>query len=135
MKKSGRVQNIIVDDVDECSDAFARLLCKNQISYVHVDNEFHCLDKVLRFYDRKNVYELNCGLQDASIIDSISVMTAKKIEDLDDLFLSSESYSCEEVNREPKAKRIVYTKRMFKQSSKMINDKIRNNRCINKFGR
>ena len=57
-KKQGRVRNFIVQDVDLFLDVFERVLCREQISYVHVDNEIHCMDKIFRFYDLKQFEEL-----------------------------------------------------------------------------
>lgn len=51
-KKQRRVYNYVVSDVLMVSDVFETMLCQKGISYVHVDNEFHCFDKILRFLDR-----------------------------------------------------------------------------------
>ena len=46
-----RVQNFIVSDLEKFEDALAICLIRNQIDYVQIDNEFHFLDKIYRFYE------------------------------------------------------------------------------------
>ena len=56
--KQGIVRNYVVTDREKFCDAMARTLCKMQISYVQIDNEFHFNDKIYRFYNFGEVIEL-----------------------------------------------------------------------------
>ena len=46
-----RVRNIIVSDVEIFEEELIKELIKNEISYVQIENEFHFLDHIYRFYD------------------------------------------------------------------------------------
>lgn len=48
---SKRVKNIIVSQIDEFKEVLATNLTKNNIQYLQIDNEFHYLNKIFRFYD------------------------------------------------------------------------------------
>ena len=54
MKKSkGRVRNILVSDLETFKEFLIKSLIRNGIEYVNIDNEFHFMDKIYRFYDVK----------------------------------------------------------------------------------
>ena len=58
-KSKGRVRNYVVSNKDMFCDYLARALCKMQIGYVQVDNEFHFNDRIYRFYNFDECLELN----------------------------------------------------------------------------
>lgn len=51
MEKIGTVKNYLVSNYNEFEEMLVRTLIANGISYVKIDNEFHFLDKIYRFYD------------------------------------------------------------------------------------
>ena len=59
MKNSkGRVRNILVSDLDTFKEFLIKSLIRNGIEYVNIDNEFHFMDRIYRFYDVKLLSKL-----------------------------------------------------------------------------
>lgn len=56
-----QIKNYIVDNIDVIIDSLERELCKQGISYVRIENEFHFNNQIIRLYDlvlhRKIIYE------------------------------------------------------------------------------
>lgn len=58
-KSKGRVRNFVVSNKEMFCDYLARSLCKMQVQYVQIDNEFHFNDKIYRFYNFEECLELD----------------------------------------------------------------------------
>lgn len=140
--KAGRVRNFVVSNVEAFSNIFARTLCKNQVEYLQIENEFHCFDKIFRFYSFEEYMELRDTLsfvgEDEDFIrtiEPISVITSRSEVELSGVFLDDiesvvtvDDYMVE--TREEKVP--TYTKTMMKQSSKRVNDRIKQNSGLEK---
>lgn len=133
-KKQGRVRNYVVNNVDVILDVFEKMLCQNGVSYVHVDNEFHCFDKILRFFsfdEYKQLQELMgfVGEEDGFIrcVDPMMINLARDKEELKKSMFIEEETSEYLVEDE---KTPTYTKRMREQSSHDVNDKLRQNKGV-----
>jgi hypothetical protein len=63
-KSKGRVRNILVSNLDSFKELLIRGLIRNNINYLQIDNEFHCFDKIFRFYDVEDA----CRLIDEGIL-------------------------------------------------------------------
>ena len=72
MENKRRVRNYIVDDKSYFCDLLAKTLCRNNISFVQIENEFHFYDKILRFYNLEEVAELSDSLESPWIPSLIS---------------------------------------------------------------
>lgn len=46
-----KIRNYIVENYQFIMECLEEELCKNNISYVRIDNEIHFLDQIIRFYD------------------------------------------------------------------------------------
>lgn len=57
-----KVKNYIVENCYEFLDELERELCKNGISYVRIDKEFHFLDQIIRFYDFELDKRIICSM-------------------------------------------------------------------------
>ena len=58
-----KIKTILTEQIDYTMDQIERYLCINQISYVRVDNEIHCQDLIIRFFDfEKDKREIRAGL-------------------------------------------------------------------------
>ncbi len=134
-KSQGRVRNFIVQDLDLFLDVFERVLCREQISYVHVDNEIHCMDKILRFYDLKQYQEL-CDLvhfsgEEDGIVkfaDPIMMSLARCSDDIDKaLFLDEEKISIR-YNSDNNSEGFKLTKSDIKRENALCRQKLKSNR-------
>lgn len=135
--KQGIVRNYVVTDREKFCDAMARTLCKMQISYVQIDNEFHFNDKIYRFYNFGEVIELTEQVSfvclDREKVLSLSpndLLFTREKEDLarvlDPLQVDVVS-SPEEVTFEDKRqKNKVNVKQLRKHDNKMVNQRLRN---------
>lgn len=133
-KKQGRVRNFIVQDVDLFLDVFERVLCREQISYVHVDNEIHCMDKIFRFYDLKQFEELYgfvrfTGEEDGivKLADPFMMSLARSSEDINiALYLNEdEMVDC---SFDKKEESFRFTKKDIKRESALCKQKIKSNK-------
>lgn len=133
-KKQGRVFNYVVNNVEVVSDVLETMLCRNGVSYVHVDNEFHCFDKILRFFsfdEYKQLQELMgfVGEEDGFIrcVDPTMLNLSRTADELKkSMFIEEESLeSLDEEEKTP-----TYTKRMREQSSHEVNDRLRQNKGV-----
>ena len=141
-KSQGRVRNYVVFQKYSFCSMLAKTLCKMQIPYVQVDNEFHFDDKILRFYSVDESLELTGQVKfvcygDNKIIslDPQSLLFTRNKNDLDQVFISPDEIVTivddykdeEEVNKD-----ICYTKQKRKQDNNMVNQKLRQNADMSK---
>ena len=69
------VKNIIVSDRDFFTENLVRDLIQHQISYVQIENEFHFLNYIFRFYDMNKDRQQIMRLVDTrNIFDEIAVV-------------------------------------------------------------
>lgn len=54
-----KIKNFLVEQIDHIMDEVERILCLEGISYIKVDNEIHCPNLILRFYDMENRLVIN----------------------------------------------------------------------------
>ena len=138
MKNSkGRVRNILVSDLETFKEFLIKSLIRNGIEYVNIDNEFHFMDKIYRFYDIKLLSKLIdegiiiFGKEEdmVRILSAESLMFARDKADIEKAFIDFEpvdekEVSFKEVNRSiPK-----YNKSMIKRQNRMLNQRLKNNK-------
>lgn len=135
--KQGIVRNYVVTDKEKFCDAMARTLCKMQVSYVQIDNEFHFNDKIYRFYNFGDVIELTEQVSFVCL-DREKVLTlspgdllfTREKEDLERILdpLQADVISApEEVTFEDKRPvKKGFTKQLIRHDNKMVNQKLRN---------
>ena len=69
------VKNIVVSDRDFFTENLVRDLIQHQISYVQIENEFHFLNYIFRFYDMNKDRQQIMRLVDTrNIFDEIAVV-------------------------------------------------------------
>lgn len=135
--KQGVVRNYVVTDREKFCDAMARTLCKMQISYVQIDNEFHFNDKIYRFYSFGEVIELTEQVSfvclDREKVLTLSPSDLLFTREKDDLArmldpLQADVISTpEEVTFEDKRQKTqVNVKQLRKHDNKMVNQRLRN---------
>ena len=137
MKNSkGRVRNILVSDLDTFKEFLIKSLIRNGIDYVNIDNEFHFMDRIYRFYDVKLLSKLIdegiviFGKEDdmVRILSAESLMFARDKADIENAFIGFEP-EVEEVTFKKKGSSIPkYNKSMIKRQNYMLNQKLKNNR-------
>lgn len=86
-----RVRNYFVIDIDSFKEHLVRDLIRNNINYVQIENEFHFLDKVYRFFDAsvEKLYEFILedykNLEDEEFIKALSQIDLVGIRSARDL--------------------------------------------------
>lgn len=134
--KQGIVRNYVVTDREKFCDAMARTLCKMQVSYVQIDNEFHFNDKIYRFYNFGEVIELTEQVSFVCL-DKEKVLTlspsdllfTREKEDLARMLdpLDADVVAPEEITFDDKRqKNKVNVKQLRKHDNKMVNQRLRN---------
>ncbi|MDO5393424.1 MAG: hypothetical protein Q4F33_02385 [Mycoplasmatota bacterium] len=130
-KKQRRVYNYVVSDVLMVSDVFETMLCQKGISYVHVDNEFHCFDKILRFYSFEEYKNLQQIIKFVGVQNDIVQCFDETLLSLSDLEEFERKTFIDDslvAPLEMPESNLTYTKRMKEKSSKEVNDKLRQNK-------
>lgn len=136
-KSKGRVRNILVSDLETFKEFLIKSLIRNGIEYVNIDNEFHFMDRIYRFYDVKLLSKLiDEGIvifgkeeEMVRILSAESLMFARESADIEKAFIDFEpvdekEVSFKEVNRSiPK-----YNKSMVKRQNRMLNQRLKNNK-------
>ncbi len=135
-KSKGRVRNFVVSNRDLFCDMLARTLCKMQVQYVQIENEFHCMDKILRFYTFDEGLELFgkvdfVGFEEDKImsLDPQSLLFTKSKDELSDLLIDSqqEFERCDDAvcyfGKSDDKKN--FTRQRIQQENKSINQKIK----------
>jgi len=126
----------LVSDLDTFKEFLIKSLIRNGIEYVNIDNEFHFMDKIYRFYDVKLLSKLIdegiviFGKEDemVRILSAESLMFARDKADIENAFIGFEP-EVEEVTFKKKGSSIPkYNKSMIKRQNYMLNQKLKNNR-------
>ena len=134
-KSKGRVRNYIVSNKEMFCDYLARSLCKMQVEYVQVDNEFHFNDKIYRFYTFDECLELQgsvvfVGIDKDKLISLCpqDLLFNRDTDSLERLLHPEESMIMDvpEVKFDDKKKISFQTKRSIREDNKKVNQKIKN---------
>ncbi len=123
-ENKGKVRNYVVNDVDFLTDILEKYLCQMGEAYVRIDNEFHCFDKILRFFDSREYIDI---LEEVKGVDFFTLVTSKDVASLssaldlvDAVVVVNDGYEDER-----KSSFSGYTKRMQMANNKQVNDKLR----------
>ena len=145
---TGRVRNIVVHDIKSFKESLIRTLIRLDVNYVNLSNikefeddvyleeEFHFLDRIYRFYDIKDLKHMNISrvIIAGQFDDNIRTLSKDSfmfMREEADLIQSLSSFEPEEVYYEekPKNKSIPkMNKRLIKQNNVMLNRRLRSNK-------
>lgn len=133
-KSKGRVRNYVVSNKEMFCDYLASSLCKMQVQYVQIENEFHFNDKIYRFYSFDECLELQGQVvfvsMDKDKLISLSPQDLLFARDKDDLgrLLSPEQDLIKEVPEvrfEDKRKVPFNSRKTIREDNKKVNQKIK----------
>ena len=144
----GRVRNILVHDIKSFKESLIRTLIRLDVNYVNVSNikeveddvyleeEFHFLDRIYRFYDIKDLKHMKISsvIIAGSFDDNIRTLSKDSfmfMREEADLIQSLSSFEPEEVYYEEKTKNKSIprmNKRLIKQNNVMLNRRLRSNK-------
>ena len=128
------VKRYIVTDLEEFEDNLARCLIIGGISYVQIENEFHFLDKIYRFYDSKSLKNMDIcsNFEEGGLIKIISPLDILSIEEImvnnRKADINSFIEELMEDSFDDRTSRSIptYNKKMIKRQNKLVNQRIRN---------
>lgn len=124
-----RVINIAVNNKDYFIELLIRDLISEGISYVQIENEFHFLDHIYRFYDVKQDREQIKKLSDAKNIFSEIALSLNFLDfDEPDRFLGVTVAEGRVYNEFPVKPSRPNMKKMIKQQNRMVNQRLRQNK-------
>ena len=144
----GRVRNILVHDIKSFKESLIRTLIKLDVNYVNVSNikeveddvyleeEFHFLDRIYRFYDIKDLKHMKISsvIIAGSFDDNIRTLSKDSfmfMREEADLIHSLGAFEPEDVLYEDKPKNNSIpkmNKRLLKQNNVMLNRRLRSNK-------
>ena len=145
---TGRVRNIVVHDIKSFKESLIRTLIRLDVNYVNLSNikefeddvyleeEFHFLDRIYRFYDIKDLKHMNISSVIIAVTFDDNIRTLSKdsfmfMREEADLIQSLSSFEPEEVYYEEKTKNKSIprmNKRLIKQNNVMLNRRLRSNK-------
>ena len=145
---TGRVRNILVHDIKGFKESLIRTLIRLDVNYVSIQNikhhednvfveeEFHFLDRIYRFYDIKDLKHMNISniILAGSFDDNIRTLSKDSfnfMREEADLSQSLMFFEPEDISYEEKPKNNSIpkiNKRMLKQNNVMLNRKLRSNK-------
>lgn len=145
---TGRVRNILVHDIKSFKESLIRTLIKLDVNYVNVSNikeveddvyleeEFHFLDRIYRFYDIRDLKHMKISsvIIAGSFDDNIRTLSKDSfmfMREEADLIHSLGSFEPEDVLYEDKPKNNSIpkmNKRLLKQNNVMLNRRLRSNK-------
>ena len=145
---TGRVRNIIVHDIKSFKESLIRTLIRLDVNYVNLSNikegeddvyleeEFHFLDRIYRFYDIKDLKHMKISsvIIAGEFDDNIRTLSKDSfmfMREEADLIQSLSSFEPEEVLYEEKTKNNSIpkmNKRLIKQNNVMLNRRLRSNK-------
>ena len=145
---TGRVRNILVHDIKSFKESLIRTLIRLDVNYVSIQNikhhednvfveeEFHFLDRIYRFYDIKDLKHMNISniILAGSFDDNIRTLSKDSfnfMREETDLSQSLMFFEPEDISYEEKPKNNSIpkmNKRMLKQNNVMLNRKLRSNK-------
>ena len=144
----GRVRNILVHDIKSFKESLIRTLIRLDVNYVNLQNikeseddvfveeEFHFLDRIYRFYDIKDLKHMKISsvIMSGSFDDNIRTLSRDSfmfMREEADLIQSLSSFEPEDVLYEEKPKNNSIpkmNKRLLKQNNVMLNRRLRSNK-------
>lgn len=144
----GRVRNILVHDIKSFKESLIRTLIRLDVNYVNLQNikeseddvfveeEFHFLDRIYRFYDIKDLKHMKISsvIIAGSFDDNIRTLSRDSfmfMREEADLIQSLSSFEPEDVLYEEKPKNNSIpkmNKRLLKQNNVMLNRRLRSNK-------
>ena len=145
---TGRVRNIVVHDINSFKESLIKTLIRLDVNYVNLSNikefeddvyleeEFHFLDRIYRFYDIKDLKDMNISsvIIAGQFDDNIRTLSKDSfmfMREEADLIQSLSSFEPEEVYYEEKTKNKSIprmNKRLIKQNNVMLNRRLRSNK-------
>lgn len=144
----GRVRNILVHDIKSFKESLIRTLIRLDVNYVNlrnikeseddvfVEEEFHFLDRIYRFYDIKDLKHMKISsvIMAGSFDDNIRTLSRDSfmfMREEADLIQSLSFFEPEDVLYEEKPKNNSIpkmNKRLLKQNNVMLNRRLRSNK-------
>ena len=144
----GRVRNILVHDIKSFKESLIRTLIRLDVNYVNLQNikeseddvfveeEFHFLDRIYRFYDIKDLKHMKISsvIMAGSFDDNIRTLSRDSfmfMREEADLIQSLSFFEPEDVLYEEKPKNNSIpkmNKRFLKQNNVMLNRRLRSNK-------
>lgn len=144
----GRVRNILVHDIKSFKESLIRTLIRLDVNYVNLQNikeseddvfveeEFHFLDRIYRFYDIKDLKHMKISsvIMAGSFYDNIRTLSRDSfmfMREEADLIQSLSFFEPEDVLYEEKPKNNSIpkmNKRLLKQNNVMLNRRLRSNK-------
>lgn len=145
---TGRVRNIVVHDIKSFKESLIRTLIRLDVNYVNLSNikevengvyleeEFHFLDRIYRFYDIRDLKHMKISsvIIAGEFDDNIRTLSKDRfmfMKEETDLVQSLSSFEPDDVNisEKPKNNSIPkMNKRLIKQNNVMLNRKLRSNK-------
>lgn len=131
-----RVVNVAVGNREYFLDILAGELISNGISYVQIENEFHFLNHIYRFYDiNQDLDKIITLLENRKITDSVSSIfeffdsKEKNADSSLGVMAIDDKYKLakDEVKDHPKNLLKINIKKMIKHQNKMVNQRTRQN--------
>ena len=121
------VKNIVVSDRDFFTENLIRDLIRHQISYVQIENEFHFLNYIFRFFDmHKDRQQIMSLADNRNIFDEIAVVPSLLEIKEQDSFLGVTMAEGRVVNDFPvKERNKPNMKKMIKIQNRRINQQLR----------
>ena len=134
-KSKGRVRNYVVSNKELFCDFLASSLCKMQVEYVQIDNEFHFNDRIYRFYSFDECLQLQgnvlfVGIDKDKLI-SLSpqdLLFNREVDSLERLLHPEESMIMDvpEIRFDDKKKNNFPSRKSIRENNKKVNQKIKN---------
>ena len=134
-KSKGRVRNYVVSNKELFCDFLASSLCKMQVEYVLIDNEFHFNDRIYRFYSFDECLQLQgnvvfVGIDKDKLI-SLSpqdLLFNREVDSLERLLHPEESMIMDvpEIRFDDKKKNNFHSRKSIRENNKKVNQKIKN---------
>ena len=134
-KSKGRVRNYVVSNKELFCDFLASYLCKMQVEYVQIDNEFHFNDRIYRFYSFDECLQLQgnvvfVGIDKDKLI-SLSpqdLLFNREVDSLERLLHPEESMIMDvpEIRFDDKKKNNFPSRKSIRENNKKVNQKIKN---------
>lgn len=134
-KSKGRVRNYVVSNKELFCDYLASSLCKMQVEYVQIDNEFHFNDRIYRFYSFDECLQLQenvvfVGIDKDKLI-SLSpqdLLFNREVDSLERLLHPEDSMIMDvpEIRFDDKKKNNFHSRKSIRENNKKVNQKIKN---------
>lgn len=134
-KSKGRVRNYVVSNKELFCDFLASSLCKMQVEYLQIDNEFHFNDSIYRFYSFDECLQLQgnvvfVGIDKDKLI-SLSpqdLLFNREVDSLERLLHPEDSMIMDvpEIRFDDKKKNNFHSRKSIRENNKKVNQKIKN---------